>query len=73
MAAQSKWTQKAVKKMYTQHLATKFDNMVLKKEQMKVVCDSLNGFDCFAVLPTGFGKSLCFMLIPLMLCVVSIT
>ena len=32
----------------------------MKREQLEVVSGVLNGQDVFAVLPTGFGKSLCF-------------
>ena len=32
----------------------------LKDEQLKVVVAFLSGNDVFAVLPTGFGKSICY-------------
>ena len=32
----------------------------LKAEQMKVVTSVLQGRDVFAVLPTGYGKTLCY-------------
>ena len=32
----------------------------LKEEQLKVVTAFLAGCDVFAILPTGYGKSLCF-------------
>lgn len=35
----------------------------MKAEQMEVVTNILSG-DVFAVLPTGFGKSLCFACLP---------
>lgn len=37
----------------------------LKKEQLDVIVGFLNGRDVFAVLPTGFGKTLCYACIPL--------
>ena len=39
----------------------------LKEEQLKVVTAFLEGRDIFAVLPTGYGKSLCFGCLPLAL------
>jgi len=37
----------------------------LKEEQLKVVTAFLEGRDVFTVLPTGYGKSLCFGCLPL--------
>ena len=37
----------------------------LKEEQLKVVTAFLEGHDMFAVLPTGYRKSLCFGCLPL--------
>ena len=37
----------------------------LKDEQVKVLCTFVEGRDVFVSLPTGFGKSLCYMLLPL--------
>ena len=37
----------------------------LKNEQLKVVTAFMQGRDVFAVLPTGYGKSLCFGCLPL--------
>ena len=34
----------------------------MKPEQLEVVSNFVNGRDVFAILPTGFGKSLCYML-----------
>ena len=36
----------------------------IKKEQLDVVVQFLQGRDVFAILPTGFGKSLCFARLP---------
>lgn len=36
----------------------------LKEEQLQVVVAFLLGRDVFAVLPTGFGKSLCYACLP---------
>ena len=38
----------------------------IKDEQLKVVAGIIRGCDVFAVLPTGFGKSLCFSCLPYM-------
>ena len=38
----------------------------MKPEQLEVVSGVLNGHDVFAILPTGFGKSLCFAILPSM-------
>ena len=40
--------------------AKKLKYSVLKAEQLKVVFQFVSGKDVFAVLPTGYGKSLCF-------------
>lgn len=36
----------------------------LKKEQLEVVCSFIAGNDVFVALPTGFGKSLCYAILP---------
>ena len=36
----------------------------IKNEQLKVVKQFLNGNDVFVIFPTGFGKSLCFAVLP---------
>ena len=36
----------------------------MKEEQLEVVVAFLSGSDFFAVLPTGFGKSLCYACLP---------
>ena len=64
------FTNTDVKNMHTQHFASMF-NMVLKEEELQVVCNAINGFHCFVVLPTGFGESTCFILMPLLLNLVS--
>ena len=35
----------------------------LKKEQSTVISSFVSGNDVFAVLPTGFGKTLCYTLL----------
>ena len=37
----------------------------LKPEQLKVIMEFICGKDVFAVLPTGFGKTLCYACLPL--------
>ena len=37
----------------------------VKELQFKVMLEILNGRDVFAVLPTGYGKSLCYGCLPL--------
>ena len=37
-------------------------NIILKKEQKEVIFNLLNHLSVIAVLPTGFGKSLCFQI-----------
>ena len=37
----------------------------LKPEQLKVIMEFVCGKDVFAVLPTGFGKTLCYVCLPL--------
>ena len=36
----------------------------LKKEQTDIILNFIIGNDVFAVLPTGFGKSLCYACLP---------
>ena len=36
----------------------------LKKEQEQVIGEFIDGKDVFVCLPTGFGKSLCFISLP---------
>ena len=44
--------------------ARALDGFTLKAEQMKVVTSVLQGRDVFAVLPTGYGKTLCYAVLP---------
>ena len=37
----------------------------VRTHQLNVICKFLEGRDVFAVLPTGYGKSLCYALLPL--------
>ena len=37
----------------------------LKDEQVNILCTFVEGRGVFVSLPTGFGKSLCYMLLPL--------
>ncbi len=38
----------------------------LKDLQVEVILSFLTGKDVFAILPTGYGKSLCFAILPLL-------
>lgn len=40
----------------------RLEGIVLKNEQKEAICSLLRGKDVFAVLPTGFGKSLIYQL-----------
>lgn len=42
----------------------------LKDEQMQIIRHIVNGKSCLCVLPTGFGKSVCFYAPPVVLDVV---
>ena len=44
-------------------LALGYDS--LKEEQVAALCAFVGGRDVFVALPTGYGKSLCYMLLPL--------
>ena len=37
-----------------------------KKEQVDIIHGFLNGRDVFGILPTGFGKSLCYACLPML-------
>ena len=37
---------------------------ILKEDQKKVITSFIDGEDVFAVLPTGYGKSLCYQCLP---------
>jgi hypothetical protein len=39
-------------------------NFELKNEQLEVLTTTLNGKNVFALLPTGYSKTMCFTLIP---------
>ena len=44
--------------------ASSLGYQTLKEEQLKVMTSFVMGNDVFAVLPTGFGKSLCYACLP---------
>ena len=37
---------------------------ILKEKQIEVIVNLVKGNDVFAVLPTGYGKSLCYICLP---------
>lgn len=41
-------------------------NFELKNEQAEVLTAILNGENVFALLPTGYSKTMCFTLVPLL-------
>ena len=43
-----------------------FNFSSLKDEQAEIILDIINETSVFAVLPTGYGKSMCYVLPPLM-------
>ena len=40
-------------------------NFVIKNKQLEIIESILQGNDTFAVLPTGYGKTVCYVLPPL--------
>ena len=56
-----------MKRRQKRRLHALFRNWVtqLKPEQLKVIMEFICGKDVFAVLPTGFGKTLCYACLPL--------
>ncbi len=53
-----------MKKVVIEEVA-KSRGFVLKEKQKKVVLNFVNGNDVFVSLPTGYGKSLCYLLLPM--------
>ena len=45
--------------------AAKLGYPEFKPQQQEIVVEIISGRDKFAVLPTGYGKSLCFGLLPI--------
>ena len=54
--------------MDTVERAVRFAMTELKVETLKdkqeAICSFVNGRDCFVILPTGYGKTLCYVLLP---------
>ncbi len=42
------------------------NDLILKPKQVEVLEAVYNGSDCFIWFPTGYGKSLCYQLLPFM-------
>ena len=56
----------SINKIYSEDLKDQFSfTFSLKKEQLDILSYILNGKDTFGILPTGYGKSMCFILPPL--------
>ena len=55
-----KWLKKAKKKLKKYW---GYDN--LKSKQIKIIDKLINGHDVLGLLPTGYGKSLCYLIPPL--------
>ena len=51
----------------TQSVTRLLGYSALKPEQLRVIKSFVFGKDVFAVLPTGFGKSLCYVCLPAIL------
>ena len=43
---------------------TKLGYCSIKEKQKEAIVDFMNGNDCFVSLPTGYGKSLCYGILP---------
>ena len=56
------WKEK-VPKVLTEHNFS----IELKSEQMEIISAIMDGKDVFAQLPTGYGKSLIYTLLPLLI------
>lgn len=56
------WKEK-VPKVLTEHNFS----IELKSEQMEIISAIMDGKDVFAQLPTGYGKSLIYTLLPLLM------
>ena len=56
------WKEK-VPKVLTEHNFS----VELKSEQMEIISAIMDGKDVFAQLPTGYGKSLIYTLLPLLM------
>lgn len=60
----SNWKLREVYEEVWKHYKFEFED--LKNEQEMTLLHILNGTDCLAVLPTGFGKSATYYLLPLL-------
>ena len=43
---------------------TKLGYCSIKEKQKEAIVDFMNGNDCFVILPSGYGKSLCYGILP---------
>ena len=60
------WSEAEVQYVYESHLKDTF-KVELKKEQLALLTKVCNKINVLAVLPTGFGKSLIYILAPLVI------
>ena len=65
---EKEWDEDSVRNIFIQKIKPQFDiPFILKKEQLQIVSNVLNGINTVGCLPTGYGKSLCFILPPIIL------
>ena len=53
-----------MEELCTDCVSASFD-IVLKPQQVEIITNCLQGRDVFGILPTGFGKSICFQCLPI--------